>query len=428
MDASNAPTACENCATPLQGRYCHACGQSVVNPLHHAGHALEEFFESFWHLDGRAGCTLRDLLHPGRVALEYINGHRARYIPPLRMFLVLSVLTFFLAKLLLPGDDAVQVGTGADPQRAAQTTAARGTATKDFASARTAAQVEAVLRRELADLAEARRTLPLMAPAFAQAARDLRAQARKRPVELGASTASIEAATASAHSAPPNAAAQGKSTAKPDAKPEGINVSVDSEDWPATVQSSVNRMSIARLRTPSKPWDAATNPVSVSRWPDFANRRLNHTLQNVGRNIQRAREEPNFVQSHMIAAVPSALFVMVPVFALLLKLLYLRSRRGYLEHLVVGLYSHAFLLLALTLIFVLVAIQAATSGIVYGAFGVALFALAVWMPVYLLLMQKRVYAQGWVKTSLKYLILGFVYMFLIVGVMLYAVFSAFIGS
>ena len=47
------PTHCENCGAPLQGHYCHDCGQSVVNPVRHAAHVMEEVFEAFWHLDGR---------------------------------------------------------------------------------------------------------------------------------------------------------------------------------------------------------------------------------------------------------------------------------------------------------------------------------------------------------------------------------------
>ena len=61
------PGECENCDAVLQGEFCHRCGQSVHNPIRHAGHAVEEFFEAFWHLDGRVFRTLRDLLVPGRL-------------------------------------------------------------------------------------------------------------------------------------------------------------------------------------------------------------------------------------------------------------------------------------------------------------------------------------------------------------------------
>ena len=82
-DAHAPPAACENCASALIGVYCHVCGQHAHSPLHHFGHALEEVFESFWHLDGRIFRTLRDLFVPGRVAADYLAGHRVRYVAPL---------------------------------------------------------------------------------------------------------------------------------------------------------------------------------------------------------------------------------------------------------------------------------------------------------------------------------------------------------
>lgn len=109
--AHDAPAHCENCAAALHGEFCHACGQSVHNPIRHLGHAVEEFFEAFWHLDGRVFRTLRDLWSPGRVAINYLAGHRARYIAPLRLFVILSVLTFFIGAAAIHVDeDTVQVG------------------------------------------------------------------------------------------------------------------------------------------------------------------------------------------------------------------------------------------------------------------------------------------------------------------------------
>src|SRR5690606_8767546 len=104
--AEPVPARCENCAAVLHGEFCHACGQSVHNPIRHLGHAVEEFFEAFWHLDGRVFRTLRDLMVPGRVAANYLAGHRARYVAPLRLFVVLAVLTFFIGAAAIHVDDA----------------------------------------------------------------------------------------------------------------------------------------------------------------------------------------------------------------------------------------------------------------------------------------------------------------------------------
>lgn len=70
---------------------CHACGQSAHNPNKHLGHAIEEVFESFWHLNGRIFRTLRDLLVPGRIARHYLDGQRVSYVQPLRLFVILTL-------------------------------------------------------------------------------------------------------------------------------------------------------------------------------------------------------------------------------------------------------------------------------------------------------------------------------------------------
>ena len=121
--AHAAPARCENCGTELQGEFCHACGQSVHNPIRHAAHAVEEFFEAFWHLDGRVFRTLRDLMSPGRVAINYLAGHRARYIAPLRLFVILSLLTFFIGAATMHFDDATVSTDGIDTIAAATTIA-----------------------------------------------------------------------------------------------------------------------------------------------------------------------------------------------------------------------------------------------------------------------------------------------------------------
>ena len=72
-------------------------------------------------------------------------------------------------------------------------------------------------------------------------------------------------------------------------------------------------------------------------------------------------QEPELFFTRLIGSVPSALFVLVPVFALLLKFAYIETRRVYLEHLVVALYSHVFLLIMLTLAFVLSAANSRVS-------------------------------------------------------------------
>ncbi len=92
------PTAgelCANCATPLQGHWCHHCGQAGEDFHRSSLKLLIEVFEGLLHFDGRLWRTVPELmLRPGRVTRAYLDGHRAPQIPPLRLFLVVLLLVF----------------------------------------------------------------------------------------------------------------------------------------------------------------------------------------------------------------------------------------------------------------------------------------------------------------------------------------------
>ena len=371
-NASHAPlTHCENCATALQGDFCHQCGQSVHNPIRHAGHAIEEFFEAFWHLDGRLWRTLRDLVSPGRVTINYLAGHRQRYIAPLRLFVVLSLLTFFI------GAAAVHID-----ERNANFNDSRAR----FAQADTVEEVRALEDALMEEIQQARMAsgdVPGVDMGLVAAEAAIRGAAANRRVELG------EDGTGTGNAAAPTTR---DATTAPRPRDSGLQL---------------NMLGHTGV------WDAKTNPLVVSWWPGFANDWLNRKLGNIERTMESENfASPEFWVQGLMASAPTALFLLVPVFAGLLKLVYLFSGRLYLEHLVVALYSHAYLLLALALMFVAslvgswLAPYTVWVGIVV-ALGWSL--VMVWLPIYLLLMQRRVYRQAWWLTAIKYLVVGNIY-------------------
>ena len=94
---------CPNCATRLQGAFCHACGQSAADLHRSARHLALEAFEGLTHFDGRFWRTVPRLaVQPGQLTRDYISGRRASQIPPLRVFLV-TILLLFLAGSLNSG-------------------------------------------------------------------------------------------------------------------------------------------------------------------------------------------------------------------------------------------------------------------------------------------------------------------------------------
>ena len=94
-----AGAACANCGAPLQGRYCHLCGQDADGHKRTILRLAWEGIEGLFHLDGRLRRTVPDLfLRPGRLARDYMENRIARHVPPFRTFLVALVIFIFAAE------------------------------------------------------------------------------------------------------------------------------------------------------------------------------------------------------------------------------------------------------------------------------------------------------------------------------------------
>ena len=92
------PQRCENCGNEVTQRFCGACGQRREPPVHSLWHFSRVATEDLTHADSRLWRTLAALLFkPGRLTAEFLAGRRARYLPPVRLYLVLSVLFFLVA-------------------------------------------------------------------------------------------------------------------------------------------------------------------------------------------------------------------------------------------------------------------------------------------------------------------------------------------
>ena len=107
---------CPNCGTPLVCHYCPECGQKVgpVNPTLHD--FLHDLTHELLHVDSKIFRSVRLLLtRPGVLTREYFDGRKARYISPLRLYLIFSVAYFAASALALTPvfrpDEEIEVGT-----------------------------------------------------------------------------------------------------------------------------------------------------------------------------------------------------------------------------------------------------------------------------------------------------------------------------
>jgi hypothetical protein len=89
-----------NCDTPLAGPFCSACGQRDIPPY---PSVRELIVDAFWELsgwDGRFAATVRKLMtRPGALTVDFLEGRRVRYLSPLRLYLMASLVYFLLAAI-----------------------------------------------------------------------------------------------------------------------------------------------------------------------------------------------------------------------------------------------------------------------------------------------------------------------------------------
>lgn len=97
VDLAALPPNCLNCGAAVRGRFCIDCGQTTDTHVPTLAEVVGDAITSIFNLDSRLWRTVTSLFFkPGMLTREFLAGRRARYVPPLRLYLVLSVLTFLV--------------------------------------------------------------------------------------------------------------------------------------------------------------------------------------------------------------------------------------------------------------------------------------------------------------------------------------------
>ena len=361
---------CQNCGVPLLGEHCYACGQPTKGLVRHFTSIVGDFMDSVFELDSRILRTLGPLLFkPGYLSLEYFAGRRVRYVSPVRLFVFLSLFAFFAAQLSFNIDKgSIDEGEPA---------ASQASQVGEIGRVTTVAEVEALRDQAVAELQRAKKEtadVPGVGIGLDVAEKGIVNEAERRIAEIE------------------RAQAAGEEVPVPERRSDEPTMSFNGE-----------------------PWHPVNNPIKIGFLPDAANAKLNEQAGRAQGNIKRIQEDPNLLKDAFLSTVPTTLFVLLPLFALLLKVAYLFKKRLYMEHLIVALHSHSFLCGALLAVLLLDAAAGWTEALPWlsNPIGWLEIALITWMPTYLLVMQKRIYRQGWIMTLLKYGLLGFAYLFLI---------------
>jgi hypothetical protein len=104
---------CPNCSELLWGQYCASCGQRARVRMITFWELVRDAGDLLASLDSRLWRTLGLLMfRPGRLTRDYLLGKRARFVPPVRLFIASSIVFFFIASLNTRFDIGADMSTG----------------------------------------------------------------------------------------------------------------------------------------------------------------------------------------------------------------------------------------------------------------------------------------------------------------------------
>ena len=354
-DRQYGPIMCANCGAAKQGAYCAVCGQNDRNYRRNVFPVVAEALAETFETDSRLFRTLGVLFtRPGFLSKEFTENRRARYLSPFRLYLFTSIAFFFVLSLSIDLPDAPP-GPG-----------------------------------------EGR-------PAF------LQVEPGDAPPGRGAQPSDTEEGAAAEADDP---AREPRFRLSVDGQP-ALGTADGGEAADGDEFTAAQEAGIARLRgildgpRRRKLGELLNRPVigpaiaeGVESIPAEAYVEMGDTSRHLVGQLVDIVHRPLDAARAWLENLPIAMFCLLPFYALLLKILYIRPKRFYSEHLVFGMHIHTVAYLVFT---VLVLVPDVPS---VGWLGpLLLLALA----VYYFLALKRYYGNGAFLTLVKYVILASLY-------------------
>lgn len=383
---------CLNCGEVLTGQHCSHCGQPAKVRVLSLWSLTRDVIGDLLDADSRVWRTLWPLaFRPGLLTQEFLRGRRMSYTPPFRMYLVLSLVFFVMASFSDPGSEValqiddegqnIQLRAGGSGPEAGATTGGE--------------QPEAA-----AGPGDAASPAPAATPAAAPST----------------TPAENESAAAPPPAVDPELERLVEQIAQRVPAAERARVRAEMMRDLATANPADRE---AARRFIADPCGADNLQLDVGFLDPYEPR-----LREACRKI--VADQQSFGRA-LWENVPKMMFIFLPLIAAVLAVLYIRSGRYYVEHLLFVVHFHAFFFLAGIAALLLEWLSEWTEGAAStalvaaeAAFGMAL---AFYVPWYLLRAMRRVYAQGWWKTVPKFALLGLAYLFALVftgiGLLLY---------
>jgi hypothetical protein len=292
---------CENCGTLLHGHWCSQCGQPAIDYRRSFGHVIGDVLDSFLNWDSKIIATIGYLLiKPWRLTNEFLAGHRVRYLNPLRLYLLASVLFFFVVNYAVR-----RVETNSDFE----------------------------------------------------------------PIVLNDETQFT-----------PNDVHEPKPDATPPIDKTDEN---DNDEQPPLIIGRDSR-----------------NPTAFEEW----------FKQKIEEKIGRHGSKGRFFLRSLMENLPYMMLASIPLFAFVLKMLYVFRRIFYIDHLIYALHIHSF---AYVVTLVIWGVGLGLSRAYPSLLPLVLFLLITTAVIQIFLSIRKVYRQGWITTIFKFWLGAFAYLFVL---------------
>lgn len=92
---------CENCGSFVEIRFCPQCGQENTETKKSFHYLFTHFIEDLVHYDNGFWKAIKHLLiSPYILTVEYLKGRRKKYVAPVKLFIFMNFLCFFLTGVL----------------------------------------------------------------------------------------------------------------------------------------------------------------------------------------------------------------------------------------------------------------------------------------------------------------------------------------
>jgi hypothetical protein len=350
---------CPNCATPMIGPFCALCGQPLNTHRRSLSHLLHEFVKDVASFDSRIMRTAKALLvQPGELPKAFREGRTQRYVPAIRLYFFVTLLFFLFLS-------------------------ATGIAIMQFEFVVDSFRLVHDDRGSIYKLEGNKRILM------------------------------------------PGLKADANGTVKPAAGDNDVEFDLDMKADGSVSNKLSSKLSFFQRIAPAKAkpspeLEAAFKNVHVDL--KINDEKATGIVQSLAATLEKLKTDPAALNKPLENWIPRILFVLLPLFAVLLALFYRKQRKHFffVDHLVFSFSMHSFAFVVL--------IGAAIAAQVLPGMWVARLVLIV-LSLYFFLSLKFFYGQSWIRTGFKFAGITFTYaVFFLAPALVFALVASVLGG